>query len=48
VAAGGIVFIDGYGLWPGCRQGVDEFIQKRQLAIRMQRVDETAGWFQKS
>ena len=48
VAAGGIVSIDDYGLWPGCRQAVDEFIRNRQLAIRMQRVEETAGWFQKN
>jgi len=48
VAAGGIVSIDDYGLWPGCRQAVDEFIQNRRLAIRMQMVDESAGWFQKS
>ena len=48
VARGGIVSIDDYGLWPGCRQAVDEFIQNRQLAIRMQRVDESARWFQKS
>jgi O-methyltransferase len=48
VAPGGIVSIDDYGLWPGCRQAVDEFIQNRHLTIRMQRVDESAGWFQKS
>jgi hypothetical protein len=48
VAPGGIVSVDDYGLWPGCRQAVDEFIQNRQLAIRMERVDETAGWFQKN
>jgi O-methyltransferase len=48
VARGGIVSIDDYGLWPGCRQAVDELIQKRQLAIHLQRVDESASWFQKS
>ncbi|HXR33881.1 MAG TPA: TylF/MycF/NovP-related O-methyltransferase [Verrucomicrobiae bacterium] len=47
MAVGGIVSIDDYGLWPGCRQAVDEFIEKRKLAIRMERVDESARWFQK-
>jgi len=48
VSPGGFVSIDDYGLWPGCRQAVDEFIETRKLAIRMERVEETAGWFQKS
>jgi len=47
VAPGGIVSIDDYGLWPGCRQAVDEFLKERKLAFRMQRVDESASWFQK-
>jgi len=36
----GIVSVDDYGLWR-LPQAVDEFIQNRQLAIRMERVDET-------
>lgn len=48
VAPGGIVTIDDYCLWPGCRQAVDEFIEKRKLAIRVEQVEGIAGWFQKS
>jgi O-methyltransferase len=48
VVAGGFVSIDDYGAWPGCRLAVDEFFKNRQLSFPLQRVDETAHWFQKS
>jgi O-methyltransferase len=48
VAPGGFVSIDDYGTWPGCRKAVDEFVAKRGLNHKMNRVDETAFWFQKT
>ena len=44
----GFVSIDDYGDWPGCRRAVDEFFQTRALPFPLQRVDQTAHWFQKS
>lgn len=47
VVPGGIVSIDDYGHWPGCKKAVDEFVKDRQLPYRLNRVDYTARWFQK-
>jgi len=38
---GGILIIDDYGHWSGCRKAVDEFIQQRNLKIFLTRVDYT-------
>jgi O-methyltransferase len=48
VVPSGFVSIDDYGAWPGCRLAVDEFFQNRHLSFPLQRVDETAHWFQKT
>ncbi len=44
----GFISIDDYGAWPGCRRAVNEFFQNRGLSFPLQRVDQTAHWFQKS
>jgi O-methyltransferase len=44
----GFISIDDYGAWPGCRRAVDEFFQSHALSYALQRVDDTAHWFQKS
>lgn len=31
VISGGVVIVDDYGGWQGCKQAVDEFIQERQI-----------------
>ena len=43
----GFISLDDYGAWPGCRRAVDEFFASRGIALQLQRVDETAHWFQK-
>jgi len=48
VMPGGFVSLDDYGTWPGCRLAVDEFLKARKITVAMQRVDETAHWFQKT
>lgn len=47
IVPGGIVSIDDYGHWQGCRRAVDEFFASRQLRYPLQEVDYTARWFQK-
>jgi len=47
VVPGGIVSIDDYGHWPGCKQAVDEFFTSRGLSYELHPVDYTARWFQK-
>ncbi len=48
VVARGFISIDDYGDWPGCRLAVDEFFRKHALTFPLERVDQTARWFQKS
>ncbi len=48
VVARGFISLDDYGAWPGCRLAVDEFFRKHALTFPLERVDQTARWFQKS
>ena len=41
VASGGIVQIDDYGRWPGCRQAVDEFLAARAPDLELHAIDYT-------
>lgn len=41
VSAGGVIQIDDYGHWRGARKAVDEFMSKRSITARLQRVDYT-------
>ena len=46
VCSGGMVIIDDYGHWKGCKQAVDEFIAKRGLfKIRLVEIDYTGVFF---
>jgi len=48
VVTGGFISFDDYGHWQGCRQAVDEFFEARRLPYKLQQVDYTAHWFQKT
>jgi O-methyltransferase len=41
LVSGGILIIDDYGHWQGCRQAVDEYFKKRQIKIFLNRIDYT-------
>jgi hypothetical protein len=41
LSPGGILIIDDYGHWAGCRQAVDEYFASRRPPILLQRVDYT-------
>lgn len=49
VATGGFLVVDDYGVWPGCRRAVDEFLAERKVAPQIIRSDYAgvAVWFQK-
>jgi hypothetical protein len=47
VVAGGFVVIDDYGVFPGCKAAVDEFMEKRGLKVEMVTVDYARAYFQK-
>lgn len=38
---GGIIIIDDYGHWQGCKQAIDEYVQKNKIELFLQRIDYT-------
>ncbi len=47
VETGGIIQVDDYGHWQGCRQALDEFIQLRRVRFEIEKIDYTGIWFSK-
>ncbi len=45
VVPGGVIIIDDYGHWQGCKKAVDEFIKNRNLPIFLHRIDYTGRMF---
>jgi hypothetical protein len=43
----GLISLDDYGAWPGCRHAVDQFFLSRQLSFPLIPADREAHWFQK-
>lgn len=41
LVSGGVLIIDDYGFWKGCRKAVDEFIQTLEFKPLMHRIDVT-------
>jgi hypothetical protein len=37
----GVLIIDDYGHWEGCRKAVDEYIRENQLSLLLNRIDNT-------
>lgn len=48
VASGGVVIVDDYGHWQGCREAVDEFRAANGIVAPMTKVDYTAIWWRKA
>ena len=38
---GGVLIVDDYGHWQGCRKAVDEYLQKNNIRIFLNRIDYT-------
>jgi O-methyltransferase len=45
VSSGGIVVIDDYGHWEGCKKAVDEFFQERAIKPYLHYIDYTGRYF---
>ena len=43
----GVIQVDDYGHWEGCRKALDEFLASRSLTPTFHRIDETGVWFEK-
>lgn len=41
LSVGGVLIIDDYGHWKGCRQAVDEYFAKHNISIFLNRIDYT-------
>jgi hypothetical protein len=42
LARGGIMIIDDYGHWEGCKKAVDEYFENNNIAVYMNRIDYTS------
>jgi predicted O-methyltransferase YrrM len=45
VSSGGVLQVDDYGHWEGCRTAVNEFAAARNLSFAIQQIDGTGVWF---
>jgi O-methyltransferase len=45
VSSGGIVVIDDYGKWPGCRQAVDEFMARLSRPVFLSHIDASGRYY---
>ena len=41
LSPGGVLIIDDYGHWEGCRRAVDEYFQKNRITMLLNRIDYT-------
>ena len=41
LSVGGVLIIDDYGHWQGCRKAVDEYFSKHGIRMFLQRIDYT-------
>ena len=48
VVGGGVIQIDDYGHWDGCREAVHEFAAKRGLRFELRPIDGSGVWMIKS
>lgn len=44
IVEGGIIQVDDYGFWEGCRKAIQEFAQKNNLRFQMNKIDSTGVW----
>jgi hypothetical protein len=47
IVPGGLLQVDDYGHWEGCKRAIHEFEHKRNLKFSIHPIDGTGVWFQK-
>lgn len=47
VAPGGLIQVDDFGHWEGCRKAMQEFFGQRGETVQLTRIDQTGVWFRK-
>jgi len=48
IVDGGVIQIDDYGYWEGCKQAIKEFEEKRGLHFDLHTIDDTGVWMIKN
>ena len=48
LSAGGIIILDDYFCWEGCRKATDEYRSQNQITCPIRRIDQDAGFWQKT
>jgi hypothetical protein len=38
---GGVIIIDDYGHWEGCRRAINEYVKKNKISLFLNRIDYT-------
>lgn len=41
LAVGGVIIIDDYGYWKGCKEATDEYIENQKIPLLLNRIDMT-------
>lgn len=47
VASGGIIILDDYGYWKGCKEATDEYLKKNNIDVTINKTDFSEVWFVK-
>lgn len=47
IEIGGIVQVDDYGYWDGCKEALRVFMSRHYISSRLNRIDASGVWFQK-
>ena len=47
VVSGGVVILDDYGYWKGCKEATDDFLRSRNITVTMHKTDFSEIWFVK-
>jgi predicted O-linked N-acetylglucosamine transferase (SPINDLY family)/cephalosporin hydroxylase/glycosyltransferase involved in cell wall biosynthesis len=47
VISDGVIQIDDYGFWEGCRRAIQDFAQQHRLFFPVRVIDDTGVWFRK-
>ena len=45
VVSGGIVILDDYGYWKGCKEATDDYLKKNGIDVVINKTDHSEVWF---
>jgi len=45
VVSGGIIILDDYGYWKGCKEATDEYLKNNHIDVVINKTDYTEVWF---